>query len=131
MTVKEWYESIGLDWDKSLHIINVYVSGSQGVCSVDLCYDVEADDSFKHIVDCAINDIEDSIREDADDYIQDVSDYYDKDALEEALEDGDIDEDEFYMILDAFAEAECDSGEWTIWVQGTEERYDLRELMEV
>lgn len=132
MTVKEWYKSIGLDWDNSSHTIKVEATGSQGVCPVYLDYDAEADEDFKGVVDYAILDIDDSIREDADTYIQDVSDYYDRDALKEALENGEIDEDEYYMILDdAFAEAEGDSGKWYIWVDGTEEKYDLRRAVEV
>lgn len=132
MTVKEWYKSIGLDWDNSLHIINVYASGSQGVCPVRFCCDVEADKDFKDLISCIVEDIEDSIRDDAYKYIQDVSDYYDIEALDEAVENGEIDEFDADTILDdAFMEAESDSGEWTIWVQGTEERYDLRKLMEV
>lgn len=132
MTVKEWYESIGLDWDKASHTIKVEATGSQGVCTVYLEYKVEADKDFKDLVDCAVEDIDYSIRDDAATYIQDVSDYYDMDELDEAIENGEIDESDADTILDdAFAEAEGDSGEWYIWVDGTEEKYDLRELMEV
>ena len=131
MTVKEWYKSIGLDWDNSSHTIKVEATGFQGVCPVYLEYKVEADNNFKDLVDCAVDDIDYSIRDDAATYIQDVSDYYDMEALDEAVENGEIDESDADMILDdAFAEAEGDSGEWYIWVDGTEEKYDLREFME-
>ncbi len=127
MTVKEWYKSIGLDWDNSSHTIKVETTGSQGVCPVYLDYDAEADEDFNDIVVYAIRNIEDSIQEDADDYIQDVCGYESRDELDKAVANGDITEDDACNILDAaFMAAEFDSGEWYIWVEGTEKRYDLK-----
>ena len=88
-------------------VVNLYVSGSQGVAPTDEDYEINNQDDFEFMGNVFAELVDTNANENKDDYID-----YDGD-LDELEEE---DEDEYYRILDeAQAEARCDSG--TLYVR--------------
>ena len=107
---KELQELFGPEYDGRLQL---NISGSQGVSYG--WEDVEEGHQFNTIDELVRYFQEwtaEFCQDYTSDYIQDVSDYYDREALDEALDNDEIDEDEYYEILDdALATTIDDCGE--------------------
>lgn len=108
---KELQEFFGPDYDGT---VQLYISGSQGVSYgwTGILHEGREYETLDDLADYFQNWTAEWCQDYLSDYVSDVSDYCDREELESAVDDGDLDEDEMNEILDdALAECIVDCGE--------------------